>query len=162
MAVEHSALTGSDLHEPKGVASANAGDVYVADGSGSGNHRDHVSTAILHVWFPKIGGGTGVDSDQYVASPVAGRITGMWSTVSKDITSAACTLTGSIGGTAINSGVITVTDSANQGDVDSASPADSSTADITVGAAIKFASNQGNDSGDSADAMITIAIDLNQ
>ncbi len=34
--VEHSALTGSALHEPKGVAGANSGETYVANGSGSG------------------------------------------------------------------------------------------------------------------------------
>lgn len=34
--VEHSTLTGSALHEPKGAATANSGEVYVADGSGSG------------------------------------------------------------------------------------------------------------------------------
>jgi hypothetical protein len=34
--VEHSALTGSALHEPKGVAGANSGEAYVANGSGSG------------------------------------------------------------------------------------------------------------------------------
>jgi hypothetical protein len=33
---QHSALTGSDLHEPKGAAGASIGTVYVADGSGSG------------------------------------------------------------------------------------------------------------------------------
>jgi hypothetical protein len=32
----HSDLTGSDLHEPKGAATANANEVYVANGSGSG------------------------------------------------------------------------------------------------------------------------------
>jgi hypothetical protein len=32
----HSSLTGADLHEPKGVASAASGEVYVADGAGSG------------------------------------------------------------------------------------------------------------------------------
>lgn len=32
----HSALTGADLHEPKGVASASANTVYVANGAGSG------------------------------------------------------------------------------------------------------------------------------
>ena len=35
--VEHSSLTGSSLHEPKGVASATASTLYVADGSGSGS-----------------------------------------------------------------------------------------------------------------------------
>lgn len=34
--VEHASLTGSALHEPKGVASASAGQVYIADGLGSG------------------------------------------------------------------------------------------------------------------------------
>ena len=34
--VAHSALTGANLHEPKGVASASVGQVYVADGAGSG------------------------------------------------------------------------------------------------------------------------------
>jgi hypothetical protein len=34
--VQHVSLTGSDLHEPKGVASAATGKVYVANGSGSG------------------------------------------------------------------------------------------------------------------------------
>jgi len=34
--VNHSTLTDPYLHEPKGVASASSGDVYVANGSGSG------------------------------------------------------------------------------------------------------------------------------
>jgi hypothetical protein len=33
---QHSALTGSDLHEPKGAAGASVDTVYVADGAGSG------------------------------------------------------------------------------------------------------------------------------
>jgi hypothetical protein len=34
--VQHSTLTGSDLHEPKGIAAASANTVYVADGAASG------------------------------------------------------------------------------------------------------------------------------
>lgn len=34
--VEHSLLTGASLHEPKGVESASSGEVYVADGLGTG------------------------------------------------------------------------------------------------------------------------------
>jgi hypothetical protein len=37
MSTPHSTLTGADLHEPKGVAAATAGDVYIADGAGSGS-----------------------------------------------------------------------------------------------------------------------------
>ena len=34
--VQHSALTGATLHEPKGAAAASAGEVYIADGAASG------------------------------------------------------------------------------------------------------------------------------
>lgn len=34
--VQHNALSGAELHEPKGVASASSNETYVADGAGSG------------------------------------------------------------------------------------------------------------------------------
>ena len=34
--VVHSTLTGTDLHEPKGIAAASSGELYFADGAGSG------------------------------------------------------------------------------------------------------------------------------
>lgn len=37
MAVQHSAITDPDIHEPKGVAAATLGQVYTADGAGSGD-----------------------------------------------------------------------------------------------------------------------------
>lgn len=37
MAVEHVNITDPEIHEPKGVASASAGQIYTADGAGSGN-----------------------------------------------------------------------------------------------------------------------------
>lgn len=40
MTVLHSQLTGADLHEPKGIDTALAGEVYVADGAGSGSWED--------------------------------------------------------------------------------------------------------------------------
>ena len=39
--VNHSALTDPYLHEPKGVAAASSGEVYVANCSGSGTWEDH-------------------------------------------------------------------------------------------------------------------------
>src|SRR6478735_10449615 len=36
MALEHATLTGSQVHEPKYIEAASAGQVYVANGSGSG------------------------------------------------------------------------------------------------------------------------------
>lgn len=35
--IAHASLTGSELHEPKGIETAQLGEVYVADGVGSGN-----------------------------------------------------------------------------------------------------------------------------
>lgn len=43
--VQHSSLTGSDLHEPKGVATASAGKVYIALGTGTG-HWDYYNSFV--------------------------------------------------------------------------------------------------------------------
>lgn len=51
---EHRTLTGANLHEPKGCATANADEVYVADGAGSGS------------WGPVLPEGTDA-ADQYEA-----------------------------------------------------------------------------------------------
>jgi len=42
----HSSLTGADLHEPKGAASATSGQVYVADGAGSGTWQKDEGTDV--------------------------------------------------------------------------------------------------------------------
>lgn len=52
MTIEHSVLTGSSLHEPKGIASQVAGLVYVSNGAGSGTWTtisNPFSTGLLHV-----------------------------------------------------------------------------------------------------------------
>jgi len=41
MTTPHANLTGANLHEPKGVATATAQHVYIANGSGSGNWQLH-------------------------------------------------------------------------------------------------------------------------
>ena len=53
--VEHSTLTGASLHEPKGVAAASSGQVYVANGAGTGvwtsisTSINPFGTQLLHV-----------------------------------------------------------------------------------------------------------------
>jgi hypothetical protein len=49
--VNHSTLTDPYLHEPKGVASAGAGAVYVANGSGSGTWKKAHSNADVYLDF---------------------------------------------------------------------------------------------------------------
>lgn len=79
---EHSALTGSELHEPKGVAAATAGQVYEADGAGSGswtsptygniytNHGDAETVATIGTTEKKLDGfaNDGASSNCTVAS----------------------------------------------------------------------------------------------
>ena len=48
MTIQHNLITGSDLHEPKGVAAAGANHVYVANGSGSGTWKT-VASESLHM-----------------------------------------------------------------------------------------------------------------
>lgn len=51
MTIQHNLITGSDLHEPKGVAAAANKTVYVADGSGSGAWTLHNSLANVYIAF---------------------------------------------------------------------------------------------------------------
>ena len=44
MTALHRDLPNAELHEPKGAASANANEVYVADGAGSGSWQDIIPT----------------------------------------------------------------------------------------------------------------------
>lgn len=39
MPIEHNVITDPDIHEPKGVAAASDGQIYIADGAGSGDWR---------------------------------------------------------------------------------------------------------------------------
>lgn len=48
--VTHASLTGADLHEPKGVAAAASGSVYVANGTGSGTWTDASSVITNSAW----------------------------------------------------------------------------------------------------------------
>lgn len=43
--VQHNALTGAELHEPKGISGAAAGSVYIANGAGSGTWSQPVVDA---------------------------------------------------------------------------------------------------------------------
>ena len=47
--VEHVTITDPNIHEPKGVASASANQVYVADGAGSGSWEDSSEGSIVNV-----------------------------------------------------------------------------------------------------------------
>lgn len=46
MTIQHKDLSGLDLHEPKGIETATSGEVYVANGSGSGSWDNPLSSVL--------------------------------------------------------------------------------------------------------------------
>ena len=74
--VQHSALTGSDLHEPKGASGASADTVYVADGAGSGAWSAYPNIYSMSVSIPHRGN-TSNTTTQYrrLYIPITGTIT---------------------------------------------------------------------------------------
>lgn len=117
----HASLTGADLHEPKGVASAQAGEVYLANGSGSGSWVvppytltgviDDVSTAST-IYFPV---------------PYAGTVTKVVTVLAGSLTTANATVTvRNAAGTSM--GTLTITQAGSAaGDIDTLSPVSNNT-----------------------------------
>ena len=50
MAIEHVDITTGELHEPKGIVGATAGDSYIADGAGSGDWKPVAGTISQGFW----------------------------------------------------------------------------------------------------------------
>ena len=117
----HSALTGADLHEPKGVAAAAAGKVYLSNGLGSGSwvvppytlttRLDDVSTA----------------STVYIPIPFAGTVTKVVTVLEGSLTTANATVTvKNAAGSSM--GTLTITQSGSAaGDIDTLTPVSNNT-----------------------------------
>lgn len=158
----HSTLTGADLHEPKGVATATSGQAYIADGAGSGAwSTPFVTTAalnnnnkiILNYDFEDISSA----ASKWVVCPIAGDISKIYSVLHGAITGADCGFTFEIAGTAVTSGAITITQAGSAaGDVDSSTPSAAKT--LTAGQAIEIISDGG--STGAVNATFTFIIDV--
>lgn len=153
----HSALSGADLHEPKGIGSAPNNSVYVANGAGSGTwtaspslsnytptaSQFNLNKVYLTLYMPNVGTGGSVSG--WVVCPRAGTITNIWVTTQAAAATANTTLTASVGGVNLTNGVSTITFSgAAAGDVSTSTPTALNT--VTAGQALKFTSNQGSTS----------------
>lgn len=72
MSVQHKAITDPDIHEPKGIATAAANKVYVANGAGTGTWKDVIpagtATALEGQAFVSDGAGGG--SQKFIAGSV--------------------------------------------------------------------------------------------
>jgi len=119
--VTHSSLTGADLHEPKGVETANSEDVYVADGSGSGAWKGQ--SLLLDLKLTDISG----SFDRYVPIPVACKVVQITTALSAAISGSDLVLTVK-NAAAASMGTITVTQSGSAaGDIDTLTPTSNNT-----------------------------------
>lgn len=154
MAIEHDAIPNAELHEPKGVSAATSGQVYVANGSGSGvwTTKNYYDKVYLTTHYDDLD----TTNAHYVVSPVAGTISKIWCVIDQAIATANTILTPSIGGVNITDGAITIAYSGSAaGDVDSSTPTANNT--VSAGTAIKFASD-GATTTAGAHAHLTIEI----
>lgn len=146
--VTHSSLTGADLHEPKGVETANSEDVYVADGSGSGSWKGQ--SLLLDLKLTDISAGF----DRYVPIPVACRVVKITTALSVAISGSDLVLT--FKNAAGNSmGTITVTQSGSAaGDIDTLIPSSNNT--FVVDTAIEIEGNGGPTTHEDIDVTILL------
>lgn len=123
--VNHSTLTDPYLHEPKGVASASSGDVYVANGSGSGSWtaKETLIELSLEGYLEDVSAVETV----YVPVPFAGTVSKVLTVLEGSISSADSTLTvKNSAGTSM--GTITIANSGSAaGDVDVLLPSSNNT-----------------------------------
>ena len=144
--VTHSSLTGADLHEPKGVETANSEDVYVADGSGSGSWKGQ--TLLLNKKITDISG----SFDRYIPLPVACRVVHITTAISAAISGSDLVLTFK-NAAAASMGTVTVTQSGSAaGDIDTLTPSSNNT--FAVNTAIEIE----GDGGPSSHVDLDVAI----
>ena len=147
--VEHSALTGSDLHEPKALAGQTAGKVYVSNGSNSGAWTARQDLITVHIHD------ISTATDIYVPIINAGTVSKLQTVTSAAIAGSDLIIT-AYNSSSASMGNLTVTQSGSAaGDVDEKSPTSNNT--VAAGSYIRINSNGGPSSH--VDVMLIIAVD---
>jgi hypothetical protein len=147
--VQHASLTDPYLHEPKGAASANAGEVYVADGAGSGDWSARQYT--INTFIADVSSSETV----YVPIPYSGTVVKVVSVLEGAITVADATVTVS-NSSAASMGTLTIAyTSSAAGDVDTLAPASNNT--VTDNDYITIATDGG--STDAQKLWLTIVVE---
>jgi hypothetical protein len=119
--VEHSALTTGELHEPKGADTATSGEIYVADGAGSGSWvgRSDTFTVLIH--------DISSSGDTYIPIPYAGTVTKVQTVLGGAIAGSDVVFT-VYNSAAASMGTLTITQSGSAaGDVDTLAPSSNNT-----------------------------------
>ena len=147
--VEHSALTGSDLHEPKALAGQTAGKVYVSNGSNSGAWTARQDLITVHIHD------ISTTTDIYVPIINAGTVSKLQTVTSAAIAGSDLIIT-AYNSSSASMGNLTVTQSGSAaGDVDVLSPTSNNT--VAAGSYIRINGNGGPTSH--VDVMLLIAVD---
>jgi len=135
---EHVSLNDPNIHEPKGISTANANTVYVADGSGSGDWlaQSAPSNTALCIHMADVSTAGSV----YVPAPLAGTVSRISATAWSAPGTADVTLTGYIDGVLIVDGALTIPTSVTAGsNVIHAIPASDNV--TSIGSVIEIASD---------------------
>jgi hypothetical protein len=132
----HETLTGSDLHEPKGVAASAINKVYVADGAGSGTWQQiaaaQINTSSIKntnkVFITYTIDDISTAASHWVVPGIAGDIVGITSVLHGVIATADANITFEIAGTAVTGSALVVAYSGSAaGDVDTSTPSAANT-----------------------------------
>ena len=155
---EHKNLTGADLHEVKGAATAAANTLLQANGAGTATFVDVLSTLkarnriTLFTQFTDIS----TASSEWVASPMAGKVIAIYVTLHNGITGTNSTVTAEINGVALSGLSITITQAGSTaGSTFSGVPSGNNT--IAAGQALEIISDGA--SSTATVATVTVLID---
>lgn len=157
--VAHVNLTGANLHEPKGADTANAGEVYVADGAGSGSWTARSSgiTNYNRVTVSHKLSDISTAHSEWVPMPFSGEIIAIYTALGGAIATANAGISFEIAGTPVTDGNITVTFSGSAaGDADSASPSAANT--VAAGGVVEVITDGASDNA--VDLNIVFVIDV--
>jgi hypothetical protein len=149
----HKDLAGANLHEPKGVSSASAGQVYVANGSGSGAWA---TPKVSYVALTRTIVDVSTAGDVYVVAPVGGTISKLLAVLEAAITVADANVTFHINGVSIDSSALVITESGSAaGDEFDSAPSGHNT--VVAGDVIKITT----DGASTTTAPLTVTVLIN-
>ena len=157
--VQHKDIPDGKRHEPKGISTAASGDIYVADGAGSGAWDNPIADIknknfmTLNVSIPDIS----TAGSYFVGNPVLGKIYKAFVTLDGAITTADTIVTLEINGVLVTGSSITVAYSGSSaGSTFSSTPSGANT--VTANSAIEVITDGG--STGAVRASVTLLMDV--
>lgn len=157
--MEHRNITGADNHEPKGIETASSGQVYVANGSGSGAWTTLASAAAVAdkvVLTTRIAD-ISTPGSVYVVSPYAGTLVAVYVVLHGAITGANSIVTCELGGVPVGGLSITVAQSGSAAGSVFSDTSISGSNSVSAGQAIEVITDGGSTGAVAAD--VTLVID---